>query len=84
MSHGKPVIASAVGGVPEQINSPEVGVLVPPGNSEALAAAITRLLRDPEQRAAIGAAARARITQHFDRATQIASLVGLVRGDHTA
>jgi glycosyltransferase involved in cell wall biosynthesis len=84
MSHGKPVIASAVGGVPEQINSPEVGVLVPPGNSEALADAITRLLRDPEQRAAIGAAARARITQHFDRATQIASLVGLVRGDHTA
>jgi glycosyltransferase involved in cell wall biosynthesis len=83
MSHGKPVIASAVGGVPEQINSPEVGVLVPPGNSEALADAITRLLRDPEQRAAIGAAARARITQHFDRATQIASLVTLVRGEHT-
>ena len=84
MAHGKPVIASAVGGVPDEIDSPDVGVLVPPGDSQALADAITRLLRDPARRASIGKAAQARIVRHFNRATQIASLVALVRGDHTA
>jgi glycosyltransferase involved in cell wall biosynthesis len=84
MAHAKPVIASAVGGVPDEIDSPEVGVLVPPADSQALADAITRLLRDPARRASIGTAARARIVRHFDRATQIASLVALVRGERSA
>jgi glycosyltransferase involved in cell wall biosynthesis len=80
MSYAKPVVASDVGGVPDQIDSPDVGVLVPPANPEALANAICRLLRDPELRASIGAAARKRIAEHFERDTQIATLVALVSG----
>ncbi|HKS05714.1 MAG TPA: glycosyltransferase family 4 protein, partial [Gemmatimonadaceae bacterium] len=40
MAHAKPVIASSVGGVPDEINSPDVGELVPPGDSDALARAL--------------------------------------------
>ena len=54
---GTPVIASAVGGVPEVVRDGENGLLVPAGDSEALAAAIRRLLGDDELRARLAAAA---------------------------
>jgi glycosyltransferase involved in cell wall biosynthesis len=80
MAHGKPVIASAVGGVPDEINNADVGELVPPGDSDALARALTAMLHDAPRRARIGAAARERIAKHFNRAEQMAALVELVRG----
>lgn len=46
LASGKPVIASDIGG-PREIVTPEVGILVPPGNPEALAAAIDKVLGDP-------------------------------------
>jgi glycosyltransferase involved in cell wall biosynthesis len=54
---GTPVVASAVGGVPEVVRDGENGLLVPAGDAEALAAAIRRLLGDDELRQRLAAAA---------------------------
>jgi glycosyltransferase involved in cell wall biosynthesis len=64
MSFGLPVIASAVGGVPEVV-SEETGILVPPGDEVALAEAMHRLGGDAELRARMGRAARARYEKLF-------------------
>lgn len=57
---GRPVVATAVGGVPEVVVDGETGALVASGDHEALAASILLLARDPALRARMGAAARAR------------------------
>jgi glycosyltransferase involved in cell wall biosynthesis len=54
---GTPVIATAVGGVPEVVRDGENGLLVPSGNVEAIAAAIDRLCANPTLRASLAAAA---------------------------
>ncbi len=51
---GLPVVAAATGGIPEIVHDGENGILVPPRDSEALANAILRLLKDPEERAKLG------------------------------
>jgi glycosyltransferase involved in cell wall biosynthesis len=58
MSMGKPIIASAVGGLPEQIRHEESGLLAPPGNAEAFAHAIRRCREEPENALRWGAQAR--------------------------
>jgi len=55
---GKPVVASAAGGVPELIRDAETGFLFEPGDSHALAARLIRLFREPELRRQIGGAAQ--------------------------
>ncbi len=59
LAAGAPVVATAVGGVPEVVRDGENGVLVPPGDAAALAAAVERLRSDPalRERLAAGAAA---------------------------
>jgi glycosyltransferase involved in cell wall biosynthesis len=74
MAHGLPVIASAVGGIPDLI-TPETGVLVPPGDAAALADAIMALASNPELRARIGHAARARYEQLFSPQTVLPALM---------
>ncbi|HUP32841.1 MAG TPA: glycosyltransferase family 4 protein, partial [Gaiellaceae bacterium] len=59
MAHGRPVVASAVGGLAEAVADGETGLLVPPGDVPALRAALLRLLEDDQLRARMGAAARA-------------------------
>ena len=59
MACGVPVLATAVGGVPELIEDGRTGRLVPPGNPEMLEKALAELLDDPEQRSRLGAAGRA-------------------------
>lgn len=61
MYFGVPVVATQVGGIPELIIDGESGLLVAPGNSEALAVAITWLLDDPDlrQRLIVGGQRRA-------------------------
>jgi len=56
---GRPLVAAKVGGIPE-LAGQDGAVLVPPGDPDALAAAVTRLLGDPAAAAAQAAAARAR------------------------
>jgi glycosyltransferase involved in cell wall biosynthesis len=61
MAHGRPVVATAVGGLVDAVAEGETGLLVPPGNVDALRAAIVGLLEDPELRARLGVEARRRI-----------------------
>jgi glycosyltransferase involved in cell wall biosynthesis len=58
MAWGRPVVATAVGGLLDAVVDGETGLLVPPRNVAALRAALERLLRDAELRARLGAAAR--------------------------
>jgi len=60
MQFGLPVVASAVGGIPDIVVDAETGVLVPPGDAAALAAAIASLNTDTELRNAMSEAARRR------------------------
>src|SRR5207244_1169405 len=55
---GKPIVASDIGGLGEVVVDGETGLLVPPGDAGALSAAMQRLLREPELRERLGAAAR--------------------------
>jgi glycosyltransferase involved in cell wall biosynthesis len=68
MAAGLPVVASAVGGVPELVREGETGTLVPPGDSAALASAIRRIAEDPALRDRLGIAARARAEREFSLA----------------
>lgn len=65
MAAGLPVVATRTGGVAELVEDGETGLLVPPVDPPALAAALQRLLDDPEFRARLGAAGRARVERHF-------------------
>jgi glycosyltransferase involved in cell wall biosynthesis len=66
MAAGLPVVASNVGGIPEQVVDGETGLLVPPDDPAALAAALECLLDEPELRARMGAAGRRRAVELFD------------------
>ena len=78
MAMGKPVIASNVGGVPELVEDARTGLLVPPGDEAALAAAMMELLGDASKARKFGQAARARAAQHFGPENQISSLVKIL------
>lgn len=65
MGCGRPVIASAIGGIPEQVIDGENGLLVPSRDSAALGKAVTGLLLDPQRRHAYGAASRRRAETLF-------------------
>lgn len=65
MASAKPIIATAVGGTPELVVHEQTGLLVPPGNSEALAHALFRLLNDKPLRTEMGNAGRLRVATHF-------------------
>jgi alpha-maltose-1-phosphate synthase len=65
MACGTAVVASRTGGIPEVVADGQTGLLVPPGDPAALAAAVNALLRDPARAAAMGAVGRARAVGEF-------------------
>jgi glycosyltransferase involved in cell wall biosynthesis len=65
MACGKPVVATAVGGMQDTVVDGVTGRLVPPRDPKALAAALSDLLADDDQRAAYGRAARGRVETHY-------------------
>ena len=65
MARGKPVIATGVGGVHSIVKDGRTGLVVPPSDSERLAARILELLRDPPLARRIGAAGRAVVREQF-------------------
>jgi len=66
-----PVIATAVGGIPELIRDGETGWLVPPGDATAIAARLPKLLADRAQLAATGERASSYARRHFDLERQV-------------
>jgi glycosyltransferase involved in cell wall biosynthesis len=65
MAAGVPVVASAVGGIPDQVRHDEEGVLVPPDDPDALAGALGSLLEDPARARRLGEAGRRRTENEF-------------------
>lgn len=65
MAHGKPVVASGVGGLLDLVVDGETGILVPPGDVNALRAALRRLLEDPALRRRLGANGRRRAEERL-------------------
>jgi glycosyltransferase involved in cell wall biosynthesis len=66
MACGVPVVATRASSLPEVVADRETGLLVPVDDPDALAAALTRLLRDDALADTLGAAGPARVARHFD------------------
>jgi glycosyltransferase involved in cell wall biosynthesis len=77
MAAARPVVATAVGGVPDAITDGESGVLVPPGDAERLATTLDHLLGDAPRAAQLGAVAAARVRALFHRDVVIPRLHAL-------
>ncbi len=71
MSTGKPVIATQIGGTDEAVISGETGLLVPPADPTALAAAIQKVLDDRPFARQLALAGRARVEREFSAATMV-------------
>ena len=65
MASAKPVVATAVNGVPDLVEPGATGLLAPPSDPEALAAAVEWLLDHPEEAAQMGAQGQARVRSHL-------------------
>lgn len=65
MAHAKPVVATAVGGTPEVVVDGVTGRLIPAGDEDALAAALSELLADPGRAKTMGEAGRTRVVASF-------------------
>jgi glycosyltransferase involved in cell wall biosynthesis len=75
MAHGKPVVATRVGGIPELITDGASGYLVERGDAEAASSRVLELLRDPKLRASMGQAARETVSAKFDLRKNVAQLM---------
>lgn len=69
---GVPAVATAAGGMPEVVRDGQTGLLVPPGDADALAAALIRLLREAPLRRRLGEAARRHVQAHFSIEAMVA------------
>lgn len=66
MAQGLCVVATRVGGIPDVVEDGVTGLLVPPQDVPALAAALTRVVTDDAERAAFGKAGHERVREQFD------------------
>jgi glycosyltransferase involved in cell wall biosynthesis len=73
MAAGLPVVASAVGGILEVLEDGKTGLLVPAGDSQALAGALSRLMADAALAERLGAAARAYVETRYSFDRMVAS-----------
>lgn len=73
----RPVAATSVGGVPEIIVNGETGILAPPGDADALAAAVLLLIGDPELARRLAAAGRRLVDQRYTLEAQASALARL-------
>jgi glycosyltransferase involved in cell wall biosynthesis len=75
MGSGVPVVASGISGIPELVEHERSGLLTPPNDAQAIAAALERLQRDPVLRRSLGEAGREKVLRDFDLTTNAAALV---------
>ncbi len=73
---GLPAISTSVAGIPEIIEGGKSGLLVPPGNPAALAAAMARIIDEPLLASRLGAGGRAKAERDFDLDKNVATLRG--------
>ena len=79
MAAGRAVVASAVGGLAEVVVEGRTGLLVPPGDAPALAAALGRLVEDADLRTRLGAAGPGRVAEGYLAEQMVASYLELYR-----
>jgi glycosyltransferase involved in cell wall biosynthesis len=77
LSYGKPVIASAAGGIVDVVRDGETGLLVPPGDAEALAAALRQVADSPDAARTLGEAGRLHVEREFSWTAIINRLMGV-------
>jgi glycosyltransferase involved in cell wall biosynthesis len=77
MGAGLPVVTTRVAGIPEIVHDGSTGLLVEPGDSAALGAALARVVTDPKFGAALGEAARGFVLPRFGADGYVKSIVGL-------
>lgn len=65
MAMGRALVATAVGGLPDIVSEGRTGLLVEPGNPQALAAALERLMKEPGLAESLGRAGRERFQERF-------------------
>ncbi len=80
LAAGVPVVATRVGGMTELVEEGVTGLLVPPGNADALAEALAHLLDDAATRQRYGAAGRAKVEREFDVTCESGKLCRLFMG----
>jgi glycosyltransferase involved in cell wall biosynthesis len=77
MACRRAVVGTRAGGIPEVVVDGTTGLLVPPHDDAALAAAIVRLLRDERLRTSLGEAGRARVEAEFSAERMVAKTVAV-------
>jgi colanic acid/amylovoran biosynthesis glycosyltransferase len=80
LAHGRPVIATALSGIPELVETGATGFLVPPGDAAAIAEALRAVWRDWDGAAALGARGRARIGAEYRVDRNAATLAEAMAG----
>jgi glycosyltransferase involved in cell wall biosynthesis len=78
MASARPVVSTRLAGIPELVVDRQTGILVPPGDSIALAHALEQLLRNPELQLRFGQVGRARIEECFQIGKTVAPLVEML------
>jgi hypothetical protein len=79
MACARPVVSTRLAGIPETVINEKTGLLVQPGDVPGLTEAVATLLKDPQLRARMGQAGRARVEEHFQIGTTVKPLVELFR-----
>jgi glycosyltransferase involved in cell wall biosynthesis len=74
------IVSTRLSAIPEFVEDGATGVLAEPSDAAGLAAAIAALARDPTRRAALGAAARARLVARFDAGPGLDAIAATMRG----
>jgi len=77
MAARRPVVASAVGGIPETVRDGVDGLLVPPADPQALASAIVRVARDARLRDRLAASGRRRVEDRFSVTASVRQVMGI-------
>jgi glycosyltransferase involved in cell wall biosynthesis len=80
MACGLPLVASRVGGLAEIVVDGETGLLVPPGDAEALTAALTTLARDRARAQQMGAAGHRRVAAEFTQQRMLDGVAAVYAG----
>ncbi|MCR4405517.1 MAG: glycosyltransferase [Anaerolineae bacterium] len=83
MAMGLPVVSTSLSGIPELIENGVSGWVVSPHDEEELAGAMAKLLRDPHQRARMGAVGRRKVLEEFNIERSAAQLCALFNGSTT-